>query len=62
MRIHAPKAQPNKLSTPIHIAVLTLFASAAQAQTSSDAPVAPPAPAASSAAQSKAGADTSTTL
>ena len=55
MRIHAFNARPNKLCTPIHIAVLTLFATAAQAQTA----VAPPAPAASA---SRSATEASTTL
>ncbi len=40
MRIHAPKSHLNKLGTPIHIAVLTLFAGAAQAQVQAPAPAA----------------------
>ena len=58
MRRHAHRAQPSRLCTPIHIAVLTLFATAAQAQT--PGPVAPPA-APASAAQGKA-PEVSTTL
>jgi outer membrane receptor protein involved in Fe transport len=45
MRIHAPRSRLGQLRTPIHLAVLTLCAGAAQAQTQA----AVPAPAASAA-------------
>ena len=48
MRIHAPRSRLGQLRTPIHLAVLTLCAGAAQAQT--QAPVAPAAAPAASAA------------
>ena len=48
MRIHAPRSRLGQLRTPIHLAVLTLCAGAAQAQT--QAPVPPPAAPAASAA------------
>jgi len=40
MRIHATRAHLNRLATPIHVAVLTLFAGAAQAQAQAPAPAA----------------------
>jgi iron complex outermembrane receptor protein len=49
MRIHAPKSRLSKLRTPIHLAVLTLFAAGAQAQVQAQTQAQPPAPAASAA-------------